>query len=74
MVLMGAFPDSLQPALLRIYKWASCEWQGFMTSDNTASSPSKSRQELLTLEKVGDKRHAPTLQEESEAKGSTVQD
>ena len=27
----GAFPDSLQPALLRIYKWASTQWHEFLS-------------------------------------------
>ncbi|KAK5109834.1 hypothetical protein LTR85_002039 [Meristemomyces frigidus] len=26
----AAFPDSLQPALLRVYRWASQEWQRFL--------------------------------------------
>lgn len=26
----GAFPDSLQPALLRVYEWASREWHEFL--------------------------------------------
>lgn len=30
----GAFPDSLQPALLRVYRWASEEWQIFMNLGN----------------------------------------
>lgn len=29
----GAFPDSLQPALLRIYRWASLEWHTFLKAD-----------------------------------------
>ncbi|EAQ90199.1 hypothetical protein CHGG_06818 [Chaetomium globosum CBS 148.51] len=28
--LDGAFPDSLQPALLQLYKWLSLEWHGFL--------------------------------------------
>jgi hypothetical protein len=28
--LDGAFPDSLQPALLRVYEWASTEWHRFL--------------------------------------------
>ncbi|KIV98742.1 uncharacterized protein PV09_09494 [Verruconis gallopava] len=64
----GAFPDSLQPALLRIYKWASCEWQGFMRSDNIASSSPESRHESVSIERLGDKRRTPPVQEEREAK------
>lgn len=26
----GAFPDTLQPALLRVYRWASQEWHVFL--------------------------------------------
>jgi hypothetical protein len=26
----AAYPDSLQPALLRVYKWASAEWHRFL--------------------------------------------
>lgn len=28
--LDGAFPDSLQPALLRVYEWASAEWHRYL--------------------------------------------
>jgi len=30
----AAYPDSLQPALLRVYCWASKEWQGFLGISN----------------------------------------
>ena len=39
--LDGAFPDSLQPGLLRVYEWASNEWHKFLQlqrTDLTASS------------------------------------
>jgi hypothetical protein len=28
--LDGAFPDTLQPALLRVYQWVSSEWHRFL--------------------------------------------
>ena len=31
----SAFPDSLQPALLRLYKWASRQWHGFLRLDHS---------------------------------------
>lgn len=30
----AAYPDSLQPALLRVYRWASAEWHGFLDCDD----------------------------------------
>jgi hypothetical protein len=45
--LDGAFPDSLQPALLRIYEWASNEWHEFLQlqrTDISASSNTRERQ------------------------------
>lgn len=33
----SAYPDSLQPALLRLYHWASKEWQSFLQIPNHAS-------------------------------------
>ncbi len=30
----AAYPDSLQPALLRVYHWASCEWHRFLRIDS----------------------------------------
>jgi hypothetical protein len=42
----GAFSDSLQPALLRVYRWASVEWHKFLD----ATSEQESRCDLLTLE------------------------
>jgi hypothetical protein len=42
----GAFPDSLQPALLRVYRWASVKWHKFLN----ATSKQESRCDLLTLE------------------------
>ena len=38
--LDGAFPDSLQPALLRVYEWASGEWQKFLKLDTLTASSS----------------------------------
>lgn len=38
----GAFPDSLQPALLRVYKWPSNEWHKFLQLQPANSNlPSK---------------------------------
>jgi hypothetical protein len=34
----GAFPDSLQPALLRVYEWASNEWHKFLQLQPTNSN------------------------------------
>jgi hypothetical protein len=42
----GAFPDSLQPALLRVYRWASVEWHKFLDT----TSEQESRCDLPTLE------------------------
>ncbi len=33
----AAYPDSLQPALLRVYKWASKEWHRFTKADEVLS-------------------------------------
>jgi hypothetical protein len=37
----GAYPDSLQPALLRIYRWASRQWHEFLEVQNSGSSAKK---------------------------------
>jgi hypothetical protein len=42
----AAFPDSLQPALLRVYKWASEEWHRFL--DRSSDEPDIPK--ALTLE------------------------
>jgi hypothetical protein len=45
--LDGAFPDSLQPALLRVYEWASNEWHEFLQlqpPDISAFSNTRERQ------------------------------
>jgi hypothetical protein len=34
----GAYPNSLQPALLRIYKWASMQWHKFLRNQDPVSS------------------------------------
>lgn len=34
----AAYPDSLQPALLRVYKWASSIWHGFLDDKVTGGS------------------------------------
>jgi hypothetical protein len=34
----GAYPDSLQPALLRVYEWASGMWQRFLKAASPLSS------------------------------------
>jgi len=34
----GAYPDSLQPALLRVYYWASTEWHRFLQQNQTSDS------------------------------------
>ncbi|XP_014550613.1 hypothetical protein COCVIDRAFT_42919 [Bipolaris victoriae FI3] len=43
----GAFPDSLQPALLRVYEWASNEWHKFLqlqpATDNTRPETTKAQ-------------------------------
>ncbi|PVH91702.1 hypothetical protein DM02DRAFT_663702 [Periconia macrospinosa] len=48
----GAFPDSLQPALLRIYEWASNEWHKFLqlqpATDNTRSEKRKAQKRELS--------------------------
>lgn len=49
----GAFPDSLQPALLRVYRWASEEWQIFM---NLGSVQRESQS--TPRSQYGTKRHA----------------
>jgi hypothetical protein len=40
--LDGAFPDSLQPALLRVYKWVSEEWHRFLKFDRVSLAPAPS--------------------------------
>lgn len=35
----AAFPDSLQPALLRVYKWASNEWHRFLDRTRSKKLP-----------------------------------
>jgi hypothetical protein len=40
--LDGAFPDSLQPALLRVYEWASTEWHRYLGHRST-TKPGESR-------------------------------
>lgn len=37
--LDGAFPDSLQPTLLRLYEWASGEWQKFLGMGRPEATP-----------------------------------
>lgn len=37
----GAYPDSLQPALLRIYRWASRQWHEFLEIQDPSSSTNK---------------------------------
>jgi hypothetical protein len=48
----GAFPDSLQPALLRIYEWASNEWHKFLplqpATDNTHCEKRKAQKRDLS--------------------------
>lgn len=38
----AAFPDSLQPELLRVYQWASREWHTFLGADNPTLSTTAS--------------------------------
>jgi hypothetical protein len=40
--LDGVFPDSLQPALLRVYKWVSEEWHRFLKLDRVSLVPAPS--------------------------------
>jgi hypothetical protein len=40
--LDSAFPDSLQPALLRLYKWVSEEWHRFLNLDRNLLAPASS--------------------------------
>lgn len=35
----AAYPDALQPALLRIYRWTSKEWHNFLGTDSAAEAP-----------------------------------
>ncbi|KAF6783210.1 hypothetical protein CSOJ01_15923, partial [Colletotrichum sojae] len=37
--LDGAYPDSLQPALLQVYKWASGEWHDFLQLKSSTLEP-----------------------------------
>jgi hypothetical protein len=37
----AAYPDSLQPALLRIYRWASRQWHDFLDVHNSGTSTQK---------------------------------
>lgn len=51
----AAFPDSLQPALLRVYRWASDEWHRFLNQKNSndALGGSGSAAELTTVAENG---------------------
>jgi hypothetical protein len=59
--LDGAFPDSLQPALLRVYKWVSEEWHRFLNLEPILSASASSdaipgvhaRQALVMAETAG---------------------
>jgi hypothetical protein len=53
----AAFPDSLQPALLRVYEWASREWHEFLMIE----SPILPTKVDETTGLVGRKRWAPEL-------------
>lgn len=53
--LDAAFPDSLQPSLLRIYEWASSEWHHFLQGDIAAEAPSPT---VLSLDEV----HSTTVE------------
>ena len=37
----SAYPDSLQPALLRVYRWVSDEWQRFLGAEDIIAPPSQ---------------------------------
>ena len=59
----SAYPDSLQPALLRIYRWASGEWHTFLQVGHTSLSeepPSSTASRLpVQLSSQATKRRLP---------------
>lgn len=59
----GAFPDSLQPALLRVYRWASEEWQIFMGSTAVQAAQ---RVQYTFSEPHGTKRYASDVLDQRE--------
>lgn len=44
----GAYPDSLQPALLRVYSWASAEWHRFLQQDQARERPTDLQSAIQT--------------------------
>ena len=58
----SAYPDSLQPALLRIYRWASGEWHEFLQVDQAfppEELPSPTASQLLRQSSQAVKRRLP---------------
>jgi hypothetical protein len=58
----SAFPLSLQPALLEVYRWASMEWQKFITAPETLLNVPAAASELakrLGEEKASRRCRAP---------------
>ncbi|KAM0721326.1 hypothetical protein Q7P37_003030 [Cladosporium fusiforme] len=55
----AAFPDSLQPALLRVYKWASEEWHYFLDKGHESRHlPAISNREAEKSDDVRSRSHA----------------
>jgi predicted Fe-S protein YdhL (DUF1289 family) len=52
----SAYPDSLQPALLRIYRWASEEWHRFLQGDSPSQCEENRRatKRQMLAEEAGD--------------------
>ena len=61
----GAYPDSLQPALLRVYQWASEKWHKFLAVDNferrTSAASAVPTSCPRTSSETESKRRASTL-------------
>ena len=58
--LDGAFPDSLQPALLRVYEWALIEWQRFLELDQMPAASSADAVESENQSRETTRRQART--------------
>jgi hypothetical protein len=54
----AAYPDSLQPALLSVYEWASKEWHGFINADGLSPITSRTAAGLLRTVEIRDRSHS----------------
>ncbi len=74
----AAFPDSLQPALLRVYQWASIEWHNFLGADNNqlhTATKSKSTAAFSNVPgETGNKRRTVLPRQSVMASGPIIYD